>query len=104
MERYNYQQILKREKQKTVEDVTTVEDVAGLLRSVVNSRFKAIRDVAVNQVKRMTGNLKKRYRYEGIIKRKIAEALGEMSDLSIAQRQHGLKVVSANFCRGLHVP
>ena len=92
MERYNYQQILEREKQKTVEEITTVEDVAGMLRSAVNSRFKAIREVAVNQVKRMIGNLRKQYRYKGILKRKIAEALGEMSDLSIAQRQDAIEL------------
>jgi len=94
-EHYNDKQILQREreKQQAAEDVTTVENLAAMLRSVVTSRFRAIKDVAIKQTKRMIGNLKKQYRYEGVLKRKIADALGKMNELSTSQRQEALELV-----------
>ena len=42
----------------------------------------------------MIGNLKKQYRYEGVLKRNIVDALGEMSALNIIQRQKALELVN----------
>lgn len=95
-ERYNYQQILEREneKQKAEENVTTVENVAAMLGSVVNCRFQEIKEVASKRTKLMIGNLKKQYRYEGVLKRKIVDALGKMTELNITQRQKALELVN----------
>jgi len=94
-ERYNYEQILEkeREKQEAAEDVTTVENVAVMLCNVVTSRIKAIKAVAVRQTERMIENLKKQYRYEGVLKRKIADAIGKLNELSISQKQEALELV-----------
>jgi len=71
-----------------------VENVAAMLGSVVNCRFQEIKEVASKRTKLMIDNLKKQYRYEGILKRKIVDALGKMTELNITQRQKALELVN----------
>jgi len=95
-EHYNYQQILEREneKRKAEENVTTVESVAAMLGSVVNCRFREIKEVATKRTKRMIEDLKKQYRYDGVLKKKIADALRKMTELNITKRKEALELVN----------
>lgn len=95
-EHYNYQQILERENeiQKAEQNVTTVEDVVAMLGSVVNCGFREIKEVAIKRTKRMIGNLKKQYRYEGVLKRKIVDSLRKFTELNITQREEALELVN----------
>jgi hypothetical protein len=95
-EHYNYQQILEREneKRKAEENKTTIENVAGMLCSVVNCRFREIKEVATRQAKRMIEDLKKQYRYSGVLERKIADALRKMTELNITKRKEALELVN----------
>jgi hypothetical protein len=95
-EHYHYQQILKREneKKKAEENKTTVENVADMLGSVVNCRFREIKEVATKRVKLMIENLKKQYRYDGVLKRQIADALRKMTELNIIKRNEALELVN----------
>jgi len=95
-EYYNYQQILERENeiQKAEQNVTTVEDVVAMLGSVVNCGFREIKEVAIKRTKRMIGNLKKQYRYEGVLKRKIVDSLRKLTELNITQREEALELVN----------
>jgi hypothetical protein len=95
-EHYNYQQIFEREneKRKAEENVTTVESVAAMLGSVVNCRFREIKDAATNRTKRMMDRLKKQYRYEGVLKMKIEDALRIMPELNITKRKQALNLVN----------
>jgi len=93
---YNYRQILEREneKRKAEENVTTAESVAAMLGSVVNCRFREIKKVATKRTKRMIEDLKKQYRYDGVLKRKIADALRKMTKLNITKRKEALELVN----------
>jgi hypothetical protein len=93
---YNYQQIFEREneKKKVEENKTTAESVADMLGSVVNCRFREIKDVATKRVKLMIKDLKKQYRYNGVLKRKIADALRKMTELDISKRKEALELVN----------
>jgi transposase InsO family protein len=95
-EHYNYQQILEREneKKKAEERKTTVESVADMLGSVVNCRFREIKEVATKRAKLMILDLKKQYRYDGVLKGKIADALRKMNELNITKRNEALELVN----------
>jgi transposase InsO family protein len=95
-EHYNYQQILEREneKRKAEENAITVESVAAMLGSVVNCRFREIKEVAMKRTKRMIEDLKKQYRYDGVLKRKIADALRKITELNITKRKEALELVN----------
>jgi transposase InsO family protein len=95
-EHYNYQQILERdnEKRKAEENVMTVESVAAMLGSVVNCRFREIKEVAMKRTKRMIEDLKKQYRYDGVLKTKIADALRTITELNITKRKEALELVN----------
>lgn len=94
-EHYNYQQILEREneKRKAEENKTTVESVADMLGSVVNCRFREIKEVATKQAKRMIEDIKNQYRYDGVLKIKIVDALRKMNELNITKRKEALELV-----------
>ena len=95
-EHYNYHQILVREneRRKAEKDVTTVESVAAMLGSVVNCRFREIKEVATKRTKRMIEDLKKQYRYDGVLKRKIADALRNKTELNITKRKEALELTN----------
>jgi hypothetical protein len=71
-----------------------VESVADMLGSVVNCRFLEIKEVATKRAKRMIEDLKKQYRYDGVVKRKIADALRKMTELNITKRKEALELVN----------
>jgi hypothetical protein len=95
-EHYNYQQILEREneKRKAEENITTVESVAAMLGSVVNCRFREIKEMAKKRTKRMIEDLKKQDRYDGVLKRKIADVLRKMTELDISKRNEAIELVN----------
>jgi hypothetical protein len=95
-EHYHYRQILEREndKRKEEENATTVENVASMLGSVVNCRFREIKEVATRRAKRMIEDLKKQYRYDGVLKSKIADALRKMTELNVVKRNEALELVN----------
>ena len=95
-EHYNYQQILEmeNEKRKAEENVTTVESVAAMLGSVVNCHFREIKEMATKRAKRMIENLKKQHCYDGVLKRKIGDALRKMTELNISKRREAIELVN----------
>jgi len=81
--RYYYQGMLDREheKQEKAQETTTVENLVAMLRNAILSRHRFIKDTCIRQAKRMADNLKKQYRYTGVLKRKILDALGKINEL-----------------------
>ena len=73
--------------------MTTVEDLVEMLQKAITSHIEFIKEVSLRQVKRMLQDLKKQYRYIGVLKRKISDALGELNELSLSQRQEAFKLV-----------
>ncbi len=94
-QRYNYRQMIEREekKQQQINEMTTVDDLVAMLQRAVSSHIQFIKELSIRQANRMAQNLKQQYRYIGVLKRKISDALGEINELSITQQQEALELV-----------
>lgn len=94
-QRYNYQQMIDRERQKREEinKLTTVEDLVAMLQRAVTSKFGFIKETCIRQAKRMAENLKKQHPYMGELKRKISDALEEIKELKLDQRKEAFELV-----------
>ncbi len=88
-ERYNYLQMKDRDrKQREFEkDKTTVKVMVDTLLAAIASPLNQVRNVAVNQARRMTLELKKQYRYVASLKNKVLDELNETGKLSLKQRE-----------------
>jgi hypothetical protein len=87
-QRYEYHRMLEREREAREEQThrLTVETVVAQLCAAVSSPLKPLRDLAMKQGRRMLQSLKAHYRYLGVLKKKITEALGGVQQLTVAQR------------------
>jgi hypothetical protein len=94
-QRYEYHRMLEREREEQEEQThrLTVETVVAQLCAAVSSPLKPLRDLAMKQGRRMLHSLKAHYRYLGVLRKKIAKALGEVQELTVAQRTEILAVV-----------
>ncbi len=94
-QRYEYHRMLEREREAHDEQTQrlTVETAVAQLCAAVSSPVKPLRDLAVKQGRRMLQSLKAHYRYLGVLKNKITEALGGVPELTLAQRTEILAVV-----------
>jgi hypothetical protein len=59
----------------------------------VNSPLKPLRELAMKQGRRMLESLKTHYRYLGVLKKKITQALGDVQELTVTQRTEILAAV-----------
>jgi hypothetical protein len=87
-ERYNYLQMKNRERkeQEIAQERTTVEVMVDTLLAALTCPLGQIKDVAINQAKRMTLELKKQYRYVAALKKKVLGALNQNGEVSLKQR------------------
>lgn len=87
-ERYNFQQMKGREQQhqELEQNQTTVDVMVETLRAAISCPISQVKDVAINQARRMTLELKKQYRYVAPLKKKVLHVLNEIGDLSLLQR------------------
>jgi transposase InsO family protein len=94
-QRYEYHRMLEREREVREEQTQrlTVETAVEQLCAAVSSPLKPLRDLAMKQGRRMLHSLKAHYRYLGVLRKKIAEALGAVPELTVAQRTEILVVV-----------
>ena len=94
-QRYNYRQMVDRERERRekIDYVTTLEDLVAVLQNAVLSHVRFLKEASVRQAERMADNLKKHYRYMGVLKRKISDALGAVEGLSLSQRQEAWGLV-----------
>jgi hypothetical protein len=94
-QRYNYRQMIEREekKQQEINEMTTVDDLVAMLQRAVSSHVQFIKELSIRQANRMAQNLKKQYRYMGVLKQKISDALGAINELGVAQRQEAFELV-----------
>jgi hypothetical protein len=94
-ERYYYQGMLdrKREGQEKIRETTIVENLVDILHNAILSGHRFIKDTCIRQAKRMADNLKKQYRYTGVLERKILDALGKINELNIEQRKEVIQLM-----------
>jgi len=94
--RYNYSSILERDRKRKEEDAqstTTVGDLVSMLQSALSAQYEYIRETCIRQVGRMVKSLKNNYRYTGILKKKIADAISEINELSLSQKKEAMELV-----------
>jgi len=68
-------------KSDSLDTKTQFMDVYGI------TGYRFIKDACVRQAKRMAANLKKQYYYEGPLKKKILDGLGNVKEFSFGQRK-----------------
>ena len=85
--RYGYEQILEREheEQEQNNNKSTAEGLARMLKNAVLSRLPSLKNILVRQARRMARDLKKQYRYLGVLRKKVLDALNQVSDFTLEQ-------------------
>lgn len=87
-QRYHYQQLVKRERQQAEEnEQISLKTLVDMLRSAIALPLASVKEIAMRQVDRMVAQLKKQYRYLGVLKKQILEALANINDVSMVQHQ-----------------
>ncbi len=86
--RYNYLQMKDRERkeQEIAKDRATVEVMVDTLLAALACPLGQVKDVTINQAKRMTLELKKQYSYVTALKKKVLDAVNQMGEVSLKQR------------------
>jgi len=86
-QRYGYEQILEREREKReqMDNRPTVEGLAAMIKNAVLSRLPDLKNILVGQARRMACHLKKQYRYLNVLRKKILDALNEVSEFTLEQ-------------------
>ena len=93
--RYGYEQVLEREreKQEQVNNGPTVEGLASMIKNAVLTRLPALKNILVGQAKRMACHLKKQYCYLNVLRKKILDALNEVSEFTLEQLRKATALV-----------
>jgi hypothetical protein len=86
-QRYGYEQVLEREREKReqMDNRSTVEGLAGMIKNAVLSRLPSLKNILVRQAMRMACDLKKQYRYLNVLRKKILDALNEVNEFTLEQ-------------------
>ena len=95
-ERYYYQGMLDREREKEEnqsKETTTVENLVAMLRNAVLSGPQFIKDTCIRQARRMAINLKKQYSYVGALKQRILDDFGRIKELNHEQRKKAIELM-----------
>ena len=87
--RYNYLQMMERERQqaKDEKDDLVPAVLVDMLHAAISLPSLPLKEIALRQAKEMVLNLKKQYRYLGVLKNTIADTLAGISNITLAQRQ-----------------
>lgn len=85
--RYGYEQILEREceQQEQMDNTPTVEGLAGMLKNAVLSHLPSLKNILVGKAKRMAVTLKKQYCYLEVLRKKVLDALNEVTEFTMEQ-------------------
>ena len=86
-QRYGYEQVLEREREKReqMDNRPTVESLAGMIKNAVLSRLPDLKNILVGQARRMARDLKKQYCYLEVLRKKVLDALNEISEFTFEQ-------------------
>ena len=86
-QRYGYEQVLEREREKReqMDNTPTVEGLAGMIRNAVLSRLPDLKNILVGQARRMACDLKRQYCYLEVLRKKVLDALNEISEFTLEQ-------------------
>jgi hypothetical protein len=85
--RYNEEVMkqLKRQEQKTPK-TRSVEDIVGILVQAVKASAQFVREAALRKAREWTQELMEAYRYMGALKNRFSEALGNLKDFTVEEK------------------
>lgn len=94
-ERYNHQVMIEacRCCQEQADQRPTVNGLVAMLHEAVKASVLFVKELAIRRAQEMARVLMENYRYIGSVKKQIADALGELKDVSIAQKQEAWELV-----------
>jgi len=64
-----------------------------MLAEAVQTSIQFVKELAIRRAQQMAQCLMENYRYLGTLKKHIADALGELTNLSLAQKQKAWELV-----------
>lgn len=94
-DRYNHQAMKEahRRRQQQAPQPPTVSDLVAMLEQAISASVQCVKEVAIRQARRMAHALAQTYRYVGALKKQIADALGRLTHLSLAQKQQAWELI-----------
>jgi len=85
--RYNEEVMMQLKRQEQEPPKThSVEDIVGILVQAVKASVQFVREVALRKAQEWTQELMEAYRYMGALKNRFSEALGNLKDLTIEEK------------------
>jgi hypothetical protein len=92
--RYNEEVMLnlKRQEQKT-RKTHSVQDIVGMLVQAVKASVQFVKELAVRKAQEWTQELMESYRYMGALKSSFSEALGNLRDLTVEEKNKIWKLI-----------
>jgi len=85
--RYNEEVMLQLKRQEQeLPETHCVEDIVGILVQAVKASVQFVREVALRKAREWTQELMEAYRYMGALRNRFSEALGNLKDLTIEER------------------
>lgn len=98
--RYNHEVMLKLDRQNNEQPTpVSINNVIGMLEKAVTIKVRFVKELAVRKARQWTLELIASCRYLEQIKRKFAESLGKLRNLSTSQKQEAWEL----FCQFLNI-
>lgn len=93
-ERYNCQMMLDMQSRDNDQrDPVTIDDVMAMLEKAVTEKVRFIKDLATRKAREWTQELMKGYKYLGALKKKLSDALGKLTHLSLEEKQKAWELI-----------
>jgi hypothetical protein len=94
-ERYNCQVMKEAERRRGTEPQhsPTINDLVAMLEQAISASIEFVKETAIRQARRMAHVLMETYSYVGVLEKQIANALVQLTHLSLAQKQEAWKLI-----------
>jgi hypothetical protein len=94
-DRYNCQVMKEAERRRETEPQRspTVNDLVAMLEQAISASIEFVKETAIRQARRMANVLMETYSYAGVLEKQIANALGQLTHLSLAQKQEAWELL-----------
>lgn len=93
-ERYNYQIMLKTQRQQNAQEKPIlVDDIVNMLEKAVTQNTRFVKKLAIRRAREWTQKLMGSYTYIGSLMKKLSDALGKLNHLSLEQKQEAWELL-----------
>lgn len=93
-ERYNYQMLLVMQRRENdQQDPVTIDHVTAMIEKAVTVKVGFVKDLAIRRAREWTQELMESYKYLGALKKKLSDALGKLTHLSLEEKQKAWELI-----------